>query len=174
MQWVKTNTILKKGTWLRHLCLFRLAGRRKSWTAWTPSSPNRLLLTTILRWCRSSGLNCTTSTVRTAVCKTPTTSESWNVPWDRFSSMFIIKACCLGSAQFIHDKSLGFFVILLFFAQIVSSKTLTRPLVMKDRSPAGKGSITVSSASDAMGHLGCFLGVLCLVCLHVPCSLLCF
>lgn len=45
-------------------------------------------------------------------------------------------------------------VIFFFDAQIVSSRKLTRPLVMKDKSPAGKGSITVScSISDWWWHL---------------------
>lgn len=84
MNAVKQN-IVQEGTWLWASYLFRLAEQRQSWTAWTPSSPRRLWLTTTLRWCRSSGLRCTTSTAKTAACKEPTSSVNWSVPWDRWS-----------------------------------------------------------------------------------------
>lgn len=65
----------------------RLAGQRKSRTALIPSFPRLLSLTTTLRWCRSWGFKCTTLTLTTAVCKSLTSWENRNAPWDRWAHL---------------------------------------------------------------------------------------
>lgn len=83
--WVNTSPCTKKvHDWETSVCV-RLDGQRKSRTASIPSFPRLLWLTTTLRWCRSWGLNCTTLTATSAACKTPTSWESWSVPWDRLA-----------------------------------------------------------------------------------------
>lgn len=83
--WVNTSPCAKKvHDWETSVCV-RLDGPRKSRTASIPSFPRLLWLTTTLRWCRSWGLKCTTLTAPLAACKTPTSWESWSVPWDRLA-----------------------------------------------------------------------------------------
>lgn len=50
----------------------------------------------------------------------------------------------------------NWFTQVFFYAQIVSTKKLTRPLVLKNKSPAGKGTISVSCFyTDWKWHFDC-------------------
>lgn len=134
---------------MKRVCV-RLVARRKSRTASVPSFPSLLSSTTTLRWCRSWGLKCTILTLKTAVCKRLTSWDSWSVPWDRFAIfdfhykpfVYIYTERAISGGKW-YWRCLVMTKMCLS-VQIVSSRKLTKPLVKKDKMPAGKGTITVS------------------------------